>query len=94
MNKIQEFMLKHPYVSLAAILPFAFTIVMGLFSIILNIVLPINRPSGHYVSRNISSGSSSSSSGNNSSGGISNNGSGGSSSIGSRDRIGNRSSRQ
>ena len=40
MNKIQEFMLKHPYVSLAAILPFAFTIVMGLFSIILNIVLP------------------------------------------------------
>ena len=40
MNKIQEFMLKHPYVSMAAILPFAFTIVMGLFSIILNIVLP------------------------------------------------------
>jgi hypothetical protein len=40
MNKIQEFMLKHPYVSMAIILPFAFTIVMGLFSIILNIVLP------------------------------------------------------
>ena len=38
MNKIQEFMLKHPYVSMAAILPFAFTIVMGLFSIILNII--------------------------------------------------------
>lgn len=40
MNKIQEFMLKHPYVSMAIILPFAFTIVMGLFSIILNIILP------------------------------------------------------
>ncbi|MBT3796376.1 MAG: hypothetical protein HN653_03485 [Candidatus Marinimicrobia bacterium] len=40
MNKIQQFMLKHPYVSLAIILPFAFTIVMGLFSILLNIILP------------------------------------------------------
>ncbi len=40
MNKIQQFMLKHPYVSLAIILPFAFTIVMGLFSILLNILLP------------------------------------------------------
>ncbi|MBT3738325.1 MAG: hypothetical protein HOG33_04430 [Candidatus Marinimicrobia bacterium] len=40
MNKIQQFMLKHPYVSMAVILPFAFTIVMGLFSILLNIILP------------------------------------------------------
>ena len=40
MNKIQQFMLKHPYVSMAIILPFAFTIVMGLFSILLNIILP------------------------------------------------------
>ena len=40
MNKIQQFMLKHPYVSMAVILPFAFTIVMGLFSILFNIILP------------------------------------------------------
>ncbi|MBT7424294.1 MAG: hypothetical protein HN782_08820 [Candidatus Marinimicrobia bacterium] len=40
MNKIQQFMLKHPYVSMAVILPFTFTIVMGLFSILLNIILP------------------------------------------------------
>ena len=40
MNKIQQFMLKHPYVSMAVILAFAFTIVMGLFSILLNIILP------------------------------------------------------
>ncbi|MFL3024976.1 MAG: hypothetical protein ACJZ1P_03840 [Candidatus Neomarinimicrobiota bacterium] len=40
MNKIQQFMLKHPYISMALILPISFTIVMGLFSIILNIILP------------------------------------------------------
>ena len=41
MNKLQRFMLKHPYISIAAIMPFALAFVLGLFSIILNIVLPI-----------------------------------------------------
>ena len=41
MNKFQEFMLKHPYISIAVIMPFALAFVLGVFSILLNIVFPI-----------------------------------------------------
>ena len=41
MNKLQRFMLKHPYISIGAIMPFALAFVLGVFSILLNIVLPI-----------------------------------------------------
>ena len=41
MNKFQEFMLKHPYISIAVIMPFALAFVLGVFSILLNIVFSI-----------------------------------------------------
>jgi len=41
MNKFQEFMLKHPYISISVIMPFALAFVLGVFSILLNIVFPI-----------------------------------------------------
>ena len=40
MNKLQQFMLNHPYISIAAILPFALLFVLGVFTILLNIILP------------------------------------------------------
>jgi len=40
MNKLQHFMLKHPYISMAVVLPFALILVLGVFSILLNIILP------------------------------------------------------
>ncbi len=40
MNKLQQFMLNHPYISLAVILPFALMFVLGVFTILLNIILP------------------------------------------------------
>ena len=41
MNKIQKLMLKHPYISIAMIMPFALALVLGVFSILLNVVLPV-----------------------------------------------------
>ena len=32
MNKIQKLMLKHPYISIAIIMPFALALVLGVFS--------------------------------------------------------------
>ncbi len=40
MNKLQQFMLNHPYISMAVILPFALLFVLGVFSILINIILP------------------------------------------------------
>ncbi|MEA1882743.1 MAG: hypothetical protein U9N31_10145 [Candidatus Marinimicrobia bacterium] len=40
MNKFQQFMLNHPYISMAVILPFALVFVLGVFSILINIILP------------------------------------------------------
>jgi len=40
MEKLQKFMLKHPYISMAVILPFAMVFVLGVFSILINIILP------------------------------------------------------
>jgi membrane protein implicated in regulation of membrane protease activity len=33
-------MLNHPYISMAVILPFTFIFVIGIFSILINIILP------------------------------------------------------
>tara|TARA_B100000470_G_scaffold91984_1_gene70948 strand:- start:537 stop:761 length:225 start_codon:yes stop_codon:yes gene_type:complete len=41
MEKLQKFMLNHPYISMAAIMPFMLVFVIGLFSILINIILPI-----------------------------------------------------
>ncbi|HJL73787.1 MAG: hypothetical protein QGH91_08195 [Candidatus Marinimicrobia bacterium] len=41
MKKIQRFMLNHPYISMAFILPFTLLFVVGIFSLLLNIVLPL-----------------------------------------------------
>ena len=41
MNKIQKLMLKHPYISIAMIMPFALALVLGVFSILLNVVFPV-----------------------------------------------------
>jgi len=41
MKKIQTFMLNHPYISIAFILPFTLILVVGIFSILLNLVLPL-----------------------------------------------------
>ncbi len=41
MKKIQTFMLNHPYISIAFILPFTLINVVGIFSILLNLVLPL-----------------------------------------------------
>lgn len=40
MEKLQKFMLKHPYISMAVVLPFAMVFVLGVFSILINIILP------------------------------------------------------
>ena len=41
MEKLQKFMLKHPYISMAVVLPFAMVFVLGVFSILINIILPV-----------------------------------------------------
>jgi len=41
MKKIQAFMLKHPYISMTFILPFTLIFVVGIFSILLNLVIPV-----------------------------------------------------
>lgn len=41
MKKIQQFMLDHPYFSMALILPFTLIFVIGIFSLLINIVLPL-----------------------------------------------------
>ena len=41
MENIQTFMAKHPLLSMALILPFSFIIVIGIFSILINFVLPV-----------------------------------------------------
>jgi hypothetical protein len=41
MKKMQQFMLNHPYISMAVILPFALVFVLGVFSILINIILPV-----------------------------------------------------
>lgn len=66
MEKIRKFMLNHPYISVAAILPFMLVFVMGVFSILINIILPtmiafwlagwvytaiVGRPVQHYYRR-------------------------------------------
>ena len=38
MEKLQKFMLKHPYISMAVVLPFAMVFVLGVFSILINII--------------------------------------------------------
>jgi len=40
-KKIQHFMLDHPYISMAVILPFTLIFVIGIFSLLINIVLPL-----------------------------------------------------
>ena len=40
MENLQKFMLKHPYISMAVVLPFAMVFVLGVFSILINIILP------------------------------------------------------
>ena len=41
MENIQKFMIKHPLSSMAMILPFSLIIVIGIFSILINFVLPV-----------------------------------------------------
>ena len=41
MENIQKFMVKHPLLSMAMILPFSIIIVIGIFSILINFVLPV-----------------------------------------------------
>jgi hypothetical protein len=40
MEKIQAFMLRHPYLSMALILPFTMIFTVTVFSVLLNFVLP------------------------------------------------------
>ena len=41
MENIQTFMINHPLLSMAMILPFSLIIVIGIFSILINFVLPV-----------------------------------------------------
>jgi len=41
MENIQTFMINHPLLSMAVILPFSLIIVIGIFSILINFVLPV-----------------------------------------------------
>ena len=41
MENIQKFMIKHPLLSMAMILPFSIIIVIGIFSILINFILPV-----------------------------------------------------
>ena len=41
MENIQTFMINHPLLSMAMILPFSLIIVIGIFSILVNFVLPV-----------------------------------------------------
>ena len=41
MENIQTFMINHPLLSMAIILPFSLIIVIGIFSILINFVLPV-----------------------------------------------------
>ena len=41
MENIQKFMINHPLLSMAMILPFSLIIVIGIFSILVNLVLPV-----------------------------------------------------
>ena len=41
MENIQKFMIKHPLLSMAMILPFSIIIVIGVFSILINFILPV-----------------------------------------------------
>jgi len=41
MENIQTFMINHPLISMAMILPFSLIIVIGIFSILINFVLPV-----------------------------------------------------
>jgi len=41
MENIQTFMINHPLLSMALILPFSLIIVIGIFSILINFVLPV-----------------------------------------------------
>lgn len=40
MEKFQSFMLNHPYISMVFILPFTLVFVIGIFSFLINIVIP------------------------------------------------------
>ncbi|MBN4081041.1 hypothetical protein JYT44_01615 [Caldithrix abyssi] len=66
MEKLQQFMLRHPYISMAVILPFTLLFVLGVFSILISIILPaviafwlagwvytaiVGRPVKHYYRR-------------------------------------------
>ena len=41
MENIQTFMINHPLFSMAMIIPFSLIIVIGIFSILINFVLPV-----------------------------------------------------
>ena len=41
MENIQKFMINHPLLSMAMILPFSIIIVIGIFSILINFILPV-----------------------------------------------------
>jgi len=41
MENVQTFMINHPLLSMAMILPFSLIIVIGIFSILINFVLPV-----------------------------------------------------
>lgn len=41
MEKMQSFMLNHPYISMAVILPFTLVFVIGIFSFLIQIVIPV-----------------------------------------------------
>ena len=41
MENIKTFMINHPLISMAMILPFTLIIVIGIFSILINFVLPV-----------------------------------------------------
>ena len=41
MENIQPFMINHPLFSMAMIIPFSLIIVIGIFSILINFVLPV-----------------------------------------------------
>ena len=40
MDKLEHVMLEHPYISVAVILPFALILVLGICSVLLNIIHP------------------------------------------------------
>lgn len=40
MQKLQKFMLSHPFISILVLMPFALVFVLAIFSLLINIILP------------------------------------------------------